>query len=557
MPVQLGKTGRSAAKFAAAIPYVSSWPAVIVHFWRASLQFRTVVITVMLSGLTVAIIGAYMATSIGNNLFDQRLNQVLAESSRASVQAQDVFDSDLATTDPSRTDLESLSNTTLSNIRASTTSPGGLGVALLRSPNQQTPVTLQPSKSRSFPDGVLSQELQKAVENSADGGRVWWQSVALDEGKPGLAVGSLLSVPNAGFYELYLVYDLGDVQQTLSFVHQTLTFGGLALVLLIGAVTYIVVRLVVGPVRVAAEVSQKVAAGQLDQRIPQKGDDVIATLARSFNGMADSLQEQITKLGELSRLQQRFVADVSHELRTPLTTIRLAGDVLYDQRETFPPATARTAELLHTQVERFEILLAYLLEVSRFDAGAVELDIEPTNLVQLVEDSVDAMRLVAGEHGSSLRVVAAGGFVDVEVDPRRIRRILRNLLGNAIEHGEGKPIVVSVDSNEDAVALAVRDHGIGIDTDDVTRVFDRFWRADPSRKRTIGGTGLGLAISLEDTLLHRGYLDVWSEPGQGTCFRLTLPRDLNRSIRVSPLELPPSDPVDELEVNHGDRATKI
>ncbi len=539
------------------MPDWRSWPGTVLHFWRASLQFRTVAITIMLSGLTVAVIGTYMSASIGNNLFDSRLTQVLAESSRATVQAQDVFDSDLATTDASRTDLESLSNTTLSNIRATTTSPGGLGVALYRSPGQSTPVTLQPSKSRSFPDEVVSSSLRQSVEESGETQRVWWQSVALDDGRPGLAVGSLLTVPNAGFYELYLVYDFGDVQQTLSFVQQTLILGGLALVLMIGAVTYIVVRLVVGPVRVAAEVSQKVAAGQLDQRMPQKGDDVIATLARSFNGMADSLQEQITKLGELSRLQQRFVADVSHELRTPLTTIRLAGDVLYDNRESFEPSTARTAELLHTQVQRFEILLADLLEVSRFDAGAVALEVEPTNLVQLVEETVDDMRTVATEHGSGMRVVADGGYFDSEIDARRIRRILRNLLGNAIEHGEGKPIVVSIDSNEDSVAIAVRDHGIGIDTSDVTRVFDRFWRADPSRKRTIGGTGLGLAISLEDASLHRGYLDVWSEPGQGTCFRLTVPRSVDTSIRVSPLELPPAETMDELEVTSDDVATHI
>lgn len=524
-----------------------SYPARLLHFWRASLQFRTVAITVLLSGLGVAILGTYMSMSIGSNLFDSRLSQVLAESSKATSQAQDFFDSDLATTDPSRTDLEFLGNTVLSNIRATTTSPGGLGVAIYRSPGQQTPVTMQPAASRGFPDDVISKSLQKAVEDNEGADRVWWQSVALADGRPAIAVGSLLTVPNAGFYELYLVYDLGDAQQTLAFVQQTLILGSLALVLLIGAVTYIVIRLVVGPVRVAAEVSQKLAAGQLEQRIPEKGEDVIATLARSFNGMADSLQEQITKLGELSRLQQRFVADVSHELRTPLTTIRLAGDVLYDQRENFPAATARTAELLHTQVQRFEVLLADLLEVSRYDAGAVELEVEPTNLVRLVEDAVDSMRLVARERGSDLRVVAAGGYFEAELDARRIRRILRNLLGNAIEHGEGKPIVVMVDSNADAVALTVRDHGVGIATDDLSRVFDRFWRADPSRQRTIGGTGLGLAISLEDAALHKGYLDVWSEPGSGTCFRLTLPRDRDSSIRVSPLDLPPVEAVEELE----------
>ncbi len=532
-----------------------AYPSRLLHFWRASLQFRTVAITVVLSGLAVAVLGVYMSMSIGGYLFESRLNQVLAESSRATGLAQDVFDSDLATTDTSRTDLESLSKTVQSNIRATTTSPGGLGVAIYRAPGQQTPVTMTSSQSRGFPEEVISQELQDAVEGDRAADRVWWQSVALEDGRPALAVGSLLAVPNAGFYELYLVYDLGDAQEALSFVQQTLVLGSLALILLIGAVTYIVVRLVVGPVRVAAEVSEKLAAGQLEQRIPEKGEDVIATLARSFNGMADSLQEQITKLGELSRVQQRFVADVSHELRTPLTTIRLAGDVLYDQRETFPPATARTAELLHTQVQRFEILLADLLEVSRYDAGAVELEVEPTNLVRLVEDAVDSMRLVARERGSDLRVVAAGGYFEAELDARRIRRILRNLLGNAIEHGEGKPIVVMVDSNEDAVALTVRDHGIGIATDDLTRVFDRFWRADPSRQRTIGGTGLGLAIALEDASLHKGYLDVWSEPGNGTCFRLTLPRDRDSSIRVSPLELPPVEPVAGLDATAEPDAT--
>ena len=257
--------------------------------------------------------------------------------------------------------------------------------------------------------------------------------------------------------------------------------------------------------------------------------------------MAESLQKQITKLADLSRLQQRFVSDVSHELRTPLTTIRLAGDMLYDQRETFPPATGRTAELLHTQVQRFELLLADLLEISRYDAGAVDLDVEPTNLVRLVEDAVDSMHTLAAERGSDLRVVAPGGYFDADVDGRRIRRILRNLLGNAIEHGDGRPIVVTVDSNQTAVAIAVRDHGIGMVQADVAKVFERFWRADPSRQRTIGGTGLGLAISLEDATLHDGWLEVWSEPAAGSCFRLTIPRESGMVITRSPLDLPPAD----------------
>lgn len=523
----------------------------IVRFWRASLQWRTVAIAVVLSGLAVTVIATYMSVSIGNNLFSSRLDGVLAESSRATSLAQSIFDADLATADPTRTDLESLGSSIVGAIRGSTTSPGGFAVGIMRTPGQNTPVILQPSASSGFTEAVITSGLREAVAANVPADRVWWQSVRLTGSSPGIAAGTLITVPNAGFYELYLVFDLRDTQETLNFVQQTLTIGAVLLVILIGIVSYVVSRLVVEPVRLAADTSQRLAAGELEVRIPEKGEDVIATLARSFNGMADSLQQQITRLAELSRVQQRFVADVSHELRTPLTTIRLAGDVLYDQREGFEPATQRSAELLHTQVQRFEVLLADLLEVSRYDAGAIELDLEETNLVRLVEELVESMQILAQERGSDLRLVAEGGYSPIEIDARRIRRILRNLVGNAIEHGEGKPIVVTIDSNETAVALTVQDQGVGISAESIPRVFDRFWRADPSRQRTLGGTGLGLAISLEDAALHGGALDVWSEPGVRTCFRLVLPREQGQPMGESPLALPPPNPLDELEASGG------
>ncbi|MDQ1526911.1 MAG: two-component system, OmpR family, sensor histidine kinase MtrB [Microbacteriaceae bacterium] len=512
----------------------------LMRFWRTSLQFRTVAITVVLSGIAVIVIGSYMSISIGNNLYDTRLAQVQSESNNATSIAQQTFDNSQATNDQV-VELDSVGLAVKNNILSSVRSPGSTSMGLLRIPGQQTDRIMTSVTSTGFETGLVSQGMRDAV--AKQGGFIHTQSVTLAKGEPGIIAGSLITVPSAGLYELFLVYDLSDAQTTLNFVQNTLAIGSLALVLLIGAVTYIVVRLVVGPIRLAAETSEKLAAGQLTERIPERGQDVIATLARSFNRMADSLQQQISKLAELSRVQQRFVSDVSHELRTPLTTIRLAGDVLYDQRDDFPPATSRTAELLHTQVMRFELLLADLLEISRYDAGAVELELEPTNLVRLVEDAVETMRPVADERGSDLRVVAPGGYFEAEVDARRIRRILRNLLGNAVEHGEGRPIVVTVDSNATAIALAVRDYGVGMRENEIGRVFDRFWRADPSRKRTIGGTGLGLAISLEDAVLHGGALEVWSESGVGSCFRLTLPREHGTAIGSSPLELPPDDTI--------------
>lgn len=522
-----------------------SWPGRIRARWRSSLQFRTVTITVSLSGLAIVLVGVYMSASIGNDLFQSRLNQVLLDSNRATTAAQRILDSSDAS---DRVQVQTLLDSAQTSITAASSSRL---IAMFRVP-EQDPSTVAPQDfSRFGPStAAISSDLRSAVqENPVE---QHWQSVSLttDTGEqiPGVVVGSQLSLPVAGRYELYIGYSLNDAQATLTFVQQTLMFSGIALILLTGAVTWIVVRFVVTPIRVAAETSQKLASGDLEVRIPEKGEDVIATLARSFNGMADSLQSQIKELAELSEVQQRFVSDVSHELRTPLTTIRLAGDVLYDQRESFPPATRRTAELLHTQVERFELLLADLLEISRYDAGSVNVEAEPTNLVHLAEDVIDGLRSLAESKGSEFRLVAPGGHLDAEVDPRRIRRILHNLIGNAIEHGEGKPIIVSVDSNQSAVALSVRDYGMGMTLDEVAHVFDRFWRADPSRQRTIGGTGLGLAISLEDAAAHGGWLQVWSSPGHGSCFRLTLPRRVNGALRMSPLPLPPEDSGDLVAV---------
>ena len=512
------------------------WLRTLARLWRSSLQLRTVAITVILSSLTVGIIGGYMSYSVGNNLFESRRQSVLDSSSRATIAAQGRFD---AVEDADSVDLDSVMALALAAANQAASTP--TTIAILRTPGQPGPNTPVDRTSGDFADRITP-SLRAQVAGATER-RSYSQSVSIlsEDGTPapGLVVGSQLTVPGQLQYELYLVYDLSDTEANLAFIQQTLLLGGLALILLIGAVTFIVVRLVVGPVRMAAETSERLAAGELEVRIPEKGEDVIATLARSFNGMAASLQQQITRLAALSQVQQRFVSDVSHELRTPLTTIRLAGDVLYDQRKSFPPATERTAELLHTQVERFEVLLADLLEMSRYDAGAVDMEVEPTSIVRLVEDAIEAVSTLSESKGSELRLVAPGGYFEAELDSRRIRRILQNLLGNAIDHGEGKPIVVYVDSDSDAVAIAVRDYGVGMTPASVERVFDRFWRADPSRQRVTGGTGLGLAISLEDAALHGGWLEVWSSPGEGSCFRLTLPRVRGALLTSSPLDLPP------------------
>jgi len=324
-------------------------------------------------------------------------------------------------------------------------------------------------------------------------------------------------------------------------VQRTVVLVGILLVLTLGGIAYVVTRQVVSPVRLAARTAERFSAGHLAERMKVKGEDDLALLATSFNGMAANLQVQITRLEALSRVQQRFVSDVSHELRTPLTTVRMAADLLYESRDGFDPVTARSAELLQNQLDRFEALLADLLEISRFDAGAAVLDPEPIDLRGLVDRVVEVAAPLAERKGCELRVTGPEEACLVEADARRIDRVLRNLVLNAVEHGEGRPVDITLAAADDAVAVAVRDHGVGLRPGESSLVFNRFWRADPARARSIGGTGLGLSIALEDVRLHGGWLQAWGAPGDGANFRMTLPRTADSHLTESPIPLEPAD----------------
>ncbi|WP_334147061.1 MtrAB system histidine kinase MtrB [Microbacterium sp.] len=515
------------------------WPTVLAALWRRSLRFRTLSITLAATSLAIFVTCVTMALVIQNDLFVSQKNIALEDARRAIDQAQNALDVAELGDDPAA--LQDLWTSIQGQLARNSSADQLAGFRLAGT------VTLN-----GFTNGLSRNQLSTGLENRVAefDDRQAWQSVALpvEDGRevPGIVVGQQLQVPQAGSFAIYLAYDLGDADQTLVFVQRTLWIAGIALVAIVAGISWIVLRAVATPIVQAAETSARLAAGDLGVRLEVRGEDELATLGRSFNAMADSIEGQIKELGELSMVQQRFVSDVSHELRTPLTTIRLAADMLNDQRADFEPTTARTAELLYAQVQRFDVLLSDLLEISRYDAGSVQLELEETSLAHVAEDVIEQMRPLALSHGTELRLVAPGGYSPVEMDPRRVRRVLRNLIGNAIEHGEGRPIVVTVDSNQHAVAAGVRDFGLGMSAADVERVFDRFWRADPSRQRTIGGTGLGLSIALGDATIHGGTLAVWSALGEGTNFVLTLPRHGVVTEGASPIPLEPEEPLAEL-----------
>ena len=266
---------------------------------------------------------------------------------------------------------------------------------------------------------------------------------------PALVVGAPVTT-RSDRYELYLVYLLNGEQRTLDLIRNTLLLGGALLALLLAGIAALVAIQVVKPVRRASAAAKRLANGALDERMAVTGPTELAQLSRSFNGMAAAIKAQIRQLEEFGQLQRRFTSDVSHELRTPLTTVRMAADLLHADRDELPPHLARSTELMVDELDRFEDLLTDLLEISRFDAGMAELSAEAVDLRSTVHTAVGSVGGIAETAGVRIHVLLPDEPVRAKVDSRRIERILRNLLANAVDHAEGKPVEVEMAADESA-----------------------------------------------------------------------------------------------------------
>ncbi|MCB0912539.1 MAG: HAMP domain-containing histidine kinase [Propionibacteriaceae bacterium] len=500
------------------------------RLWQRSLPFRVVVTT-----LSAAIV---ILVATGWFLMDQSSRGIIAGKTQASVAEASAVVAGMQTT-LSSTDLRTTSvSEQISRLARDAASRGQVG--------NQYFVVVETPISQIGTAGLASESIPDNIRAAVGNGDGLWSTPTLirftdqraDE--PGLVVATTLDAPGQAPYPIFFLFSTTQEEQTLAVVQQATLATGVFLLAGLTATVYLVALQVLRPVRAARLAAENLAAGHLEDRMAVVGTEDLSGLARSMNHMAEELDKKITQLQNLSLVQQRFVSDVSHELRTPLTTIRMAAEVLHSHRASFDAASSRSSELLSAELDRFEDLLTELLEISRFDAGAAELAIDDVDLAALAGDEVEALQRLAEDAGIVMTLDAGEDCV-AEVDGRRIRRILRNLITNAIEHGERRPIAVHVRGDDDAVAIAVRDHGVGMTAAEAGQVFDRFWRADPSRGRRVGGTGLGLSISLEDARLHGGWLNAWGRPGLGAQFRLTVPRRAGEQLRGSPWPVVPPD----------------
>ncbi|MEZ5090823.1 MAG: MtrAB system histidine kinase MtrB [Micropruina sp.] len=498
--------------------------------WSRSLPFR-VVVTALAAAMTVlAATGWFLIDQSSRGILDGKLQASLAE---ASV-VLDGMQRELRTLNPRTTSI----NERLTQLARDAAYRGSVG-------NQYYVMVAGPVSgigSAGLDYGSVPDSLRDAVA-AADGVYSTPTEIRFSDARPtlpGLAIGSALAGPGGTRFPVYFLFTQQPEAETLAVVQRATAIAGLIVLVGVVATVYLIALQVLRPIRAARLAAERLAAGHLDDRMAVVGTEDLAGLARSMNHMATELDRKITELEDLSRVQQRFVADVSHELRTPLTTVRMAADVLHGQRDGFDPLTARSAELMAAELDRFEVLLADLLEISRFDAGAAELVLEETDLSLVAAEELRAQATLAESYRTELILDAPEPCL-AEIDSRRIRRVLRNLIANAIEHSEGRTVTVHVRADEQAVAVAVRDHGVGFSAAAAHQVFDRFWRADPARRRTVGGSGLGLAIALGDAQLHGGWLNAWGRPGKGAQFRLTVPRRAGELVVTSPWPVVPAD----------------
>lgn len=506
-----------------------------VSFWGRSLWLRVVVLTLVLSSIVMIGLGLVLQKQITDRLLDSKLEAAIGEarSARQTVIAQ------LESVDPNLTTLKAQ----LARARQALSRPTGEA----SSGAQGSAAGVFDAVIMTLPTSSVTagrvEDVPAELRAHVAAGNLAWQYTTVYGGSvpvPALVVGTPAATSIESF-GVYLIFPLTSEQQTVAVVQRTLLLGGAALALALTLIATLVASQVVRPVRRAAAVAERLAAGSLDERMPVKGAIELTTMARSFNGMAEAIRAQIRQLEEVGRLQRRFTSDVSHELRTPVTTVRMAADILHADRREFPPHLARATELLVGELDRFETLLADLLEISRYDAGMADLNAEPIDIRSHVTACVLAVLPLADKAGVHIDLQIPATPVVAEIDARRFERIVRNLLGNAVDHAEGAPVEVAVGSDEQAVAVSVTDHGVGLKPGEASLVFNRFWRADSSRQRQTGGTGLGLAISLEDARLHGGWLQASGSSGSGAQFRLTLPRKSGAILTGSPLPLRDTD----------------
>ncbi|MFE0041804.1 ATP-binding protein [Streptomyces albireticuli] len=367
---------------------------------------------------------------------------------------------------------------------------------------------------------IIPQGLQKKVRN----GIAAFQRMDID-GNAWLAIGLPVTYADNGApsgLEVYAQIPLREDEINVRALVQAAQSGAVPGVALAAVPALIAARGVLRPVRELRRATRKIAAGELDTRLKVTGRDELADLSRTFNDMAEALEENVAELRRMEANSRRFAADVSHELRTPLAAMTAVVDVLDDDAGSLDPDTAYAVRLISEETGKLARMVEDLMEISRFDAGAAALHLDEVDVAETVRKTLQA-------RGWQEKVsVDLPEGVRARLDPRRIDVVVANLVGNALKHG-GEPVGVTVRVAEgktpeagERLLIEIADRGRGIDPEVLPHVFERFFKADSARARS-EGSGLGLAITLENVRLHDGTVRAANRPEGGAVFTVDLP----------------------------------
>ena len=317
--------------------------------------------------------------------------------------------------------------------------------------------------------------------------------------------------------EYYMFFRLDQLRDSLDDLSSAMVVSWCGMVVFAAIVGRAIAKRTLRPVADAAGVAQAITNGNLDARLGTDGNDEFGDLARSFNHMADAVRTSIGELEAAAERERRFTADVAHELRTPLTGLWASASLIAERIDEVPPSMRRPVQLLTTDVERFRSLVLELLELALLDSSTDDPVVEDLELDRAVEAVLVGMpsdRRAAVE-------VDLDGQLRILADSRRFRRILGNLIDNAIVHGGGR-VWITASASDREVVVAIIDDGDGIPPEEVDRVFERFHKSERSQAR--GGSGLGLAIARQNARSLDGEVDVATEVGGGTRFTVRFPR---------------------------------
>jgi two-component system sensor histidine kinase MtrB len=374
-----------------------------------------------------------------------------------------------------------------------------------------------PEGSRVASDPQVNPPIPPTLQSLVRHGQLGYQRMSVAR-QPYLVVAG--RVPNSAA-QLYLFFSEQSIEHNLAQLRNSLAVAWLGVLLLGALIGRALARRTLEPVARASAAARLIAGGRLDTRLSASGRDEFGAWAAAFNEMADALETKIVALSAAQARELRFTANVAHELRTPLTALVAEASLLKDLLSQLPDSARRPVELLVADVGRLKALVSELMEISRLDAGS-----EPVQL--RLFDARPILTALISASGWQGRVTVAGEPLMLTSDPRRVERILTNLIGNALEHTSGD-VVVQVASDGSAACVDVTDAGPGIPAEHVPHVFERFYKADSARAGA--GSGLGLAIALENARLLGGNISVRSDVGRGSVFRFTLPMGPDRDVR--------------------------